>query len=130
MSHIVRAKVAVSYTDIDVLMKALSGLGNLYQNEQLYRIGVGLTSERYQLVLVDPSNTQHRMGFNLENDVFNQFVENYGSSGAWTNSVSSQIVDRYLAYHYAKQLEAENYKVSIVAQTDGSLEVVAEEVVW
>ena len=130
MSHIVRAKVAVSYTDIEVLMKALSGLGNLYQNEQLYRIGVGLTSERYQLVLVDPSNTQHRMGFNLENDVFNQFVENYGSSGAWTNSVSSQIVDRYLAYHYAKQLEAENYKVSIVAQTDGSLEVVAEEVVW
>lgn len=130
MSHIVRAKVAVSYTDIDVLMKALSGLGNLYQNEQLYRIGVGLTSERYQLVLVDQANSQHRLGFNLENGVFNQFVENYGSSGAWTNSVSSQIVDRYFAYHYAKQLEAENYKVSIVAQTDGSLEVVAEEVVW
>ncbi|KRP78397.1 MULTISPECIES: hypothetical protein [Pseudomonas] len=130
MSHIVRAKVAVSYTDIDVLMKALSGLGNLYQNEQLYRIGVGLTSERYQLVLVDPSNSKHRLGFNLENGVFNQFVENYGSSGDWTKSVSTQIVDRYLAYHYAKQLEAENYNVSIVAQTDGSLEVVAEEVVW
>ncbi|RJX82290.1 hypothetical protein [Pseudomonas sp. LS-2] len=130
MSHIVRARVAVAYTDLELLKQALSGLGNVYQNEKLYRIGFGLTSERYELVLIDARNTENRLGFNLENGVYNMFVEDYGSSGVWTRDVSGKIADRYLAHHYAKQLKAENYNVSIVSQGDGTLEVIAEEVVW
>ncbi|MDD1011936.1 MULTISPECIES: hypothetical protein [Pseudomonas] len=130
MSHIVKGKVSVSYTDLDVLVKALSGLGEVRENEKLYRVGVGYTDERYSLVLVDAQDHQRRIGFRLEGAVFNQYQEDYGSYGAWTAQTSNKIVDRYLAYHYEKQLKAENYNVTVMTQADGTLEVVAEEVVW
>ncbi len=78
MSHIVKGKVSVSYTDLDVLVKALSGLGEVRENEKLYRVGVGYTDERYSLVLVDAQDHQRRIGFRLEGAVFNQYQEDYG----------------------------------------------------
>lgn len=130
MSHIVKGKIVVSYTDPEVLMKALTGLGHICEQEKLYRVGVGYTSERYNLVLVDATDNQRRIGFNLEGGVFNQYQEEYGSYGMWTAEISRQIGDRYLAFHYEKQLKSENFNVTVVTQADGSLEVVAEEVVW
>lgn len=81
MSHIVKGRVSVAYQDKDVLIKALQVVGNVYVDERLYRVGVGFTSEKYSLVLVDKSDTHKRIGYNLESGVWSQFQEDWGSYG-------------------------------------------------
>lgn len=130
MSHIVKGKVKVAYTDKNLLMKALAGLGTIHENERLYRVGVGQTSERYQLVLIDAKHRDQRIGWNLENGVWQQYQENWGEYGQWTQRISSSVQDRYLAYHYEKELAEEGYQVSIKQHYDGTLELEAMEATW
>ena len=130
MSHIVKSKVKVAYTNTEHLRKALQGVGALVENEKLYRVGAGYTMEQYPLVLIDPNNKQHRIGYKLENGVWNQYQENFGSYGRWTKSVSEKIQDRYLAYHYEENFKEEGFDVVIQEHNDGSLELLAEEASW
>ncbi len=130
MSHIVKGKVDVAYTDRELLVKALSGLGIVAGNETLYRVGVGYTKEKYTLVLIDKSDPEKRIGYQEINGVWTQFQEDYGTYGAWTKRTAEAIQDRYLAYHYEKQLTDEGFNVQICQLADGSLEIVAEETAW
>lgn len=130
MSHIVKGKVEVAYTNIDLLKKALSGVGVVSENERLFRVGAGYTSERYMVVVISPDNKDYRIGFNYENGLWVQYQENYGSHGTWTKGASKKIQDRYIAYHYEKNLVDEGFKVEIREHNDGSLELVAEEASW
>jgi len=129
MSHIVKGKVNIVYKDQELLIKALNGLGQLTTNETLYRVGEGFTSEKYPLVLVGEKNNQ-RIGYKENNGVWEQYQENYGSYGKWTKEISTKIQDRYIAYHYEKQLVDEGYSVSIKEFHDGTLELEAEEMAW
>jgi len=129
MSHIVKGKVAVAYSDTVVFKTALAELGTLLTNERLYRVGAGYTSERYDLVLQHPERPQFRLGFNLEGGRYMPYQEDYGDVGEWTRRVSTELADLYLAYHYAAALRAENYQVEI-RRENGYLEVIAEEAVW
>lgn len=130
MSHIVKGKVEVAYNNPALLVKALTTLGIVAENERLYRVGVGYTNEKYPLVLIDSDNPQHRIGYKERNGVWEQYQENYGSYGQWTQKTASAIQDRYLAFHYEKQLLDEGFSVKISQLQDGSLELVAEEATW
>ncbi|RYY74460.1 MAG: hypothetical protein EOO52_12920 [Gammaproteobacteria bacterium] len=127
MSHIVTGKVGVRYTDRNLLIRALSPHGNIYENESLYEVGNGLTRSKYQLVLVAKENNQFRIGYNLVEGTWKQFQENYGSVGAWTQRVTERVQDRYLAFGYEKQLISEGFEVTVTETKDGSFEVVALE---
>ncbi|NRC34284.1 hypothetical protein HB746_35520 [Pseudomonas aeruginosa] len=127
MSHIVKGRVSVAYQDKEVLINALQVVGNVFVDERLYRVGVGFTSEKYSLVLVDKSDTHKRIGYNLESGVWNQFQEDWGSYGEWTKAAASKIQDAYIAFHYQKQLESDGFNVTVTQQADGSLNVFAEE---
>lgn len=130
MSHIVKGTVKVAYTDQALLLKALNGLGLVVENEKLYRVGAGYTFERYPIVLVDPRNKEHRLGYKPENGIWNQYQEDYGACGRWTKGVAEKIQDRYIAFHYEKNLLEEGFNVKIQEHNDGSLELVAEEATW
>ena len=130
MSHIVKGKVNVAYKEKEILIKALEGLGFVTQDEKLYRVGAGYTTEKYPLVLVDRNNKEHRIGYKEKNGVWEQYQEDYGSYGHWTQQVSSKIQDRYIAFHYEKQLLEEGFNVTIKQHNDGTLELEAEEVAW
>lgn len=130
MSHIVKGKVQVAYKDQELLQRALSGLGAVVEKEKLYRVGVGYTMERYDLVLIDPQNKERRIGYKNEKGVWNQYQENYGSYGSWTKQVSDKIQDRYIAFHYEKNLKEEGFDVVVQEHNDGTLELVAEEACW
>jgi uncharacterized membrane protein YfhO len=130
MSHIVKGKVQTAYTNKELLVKALSGLGKVYENEKLYRVGVGYTSERYPLVLVDSKKDKYRIGYRQNNGVWEQYQENWGEHGEWTKKVSELVQDRYLAFHYEAELKEEGFTVTIKQHNDGTLELEAEEAVW
>jgi hypothetical protein len=130
MSHIVKGKVQTAYKSKELLIKALSGLGKVVENEKLYRVGAGFSSERYPLVLVDAKNDKYRIGYWERNGVWEQYQENYGSYGEWTSAISNLVQDRYLAYHYERQLQDEGFSVSMKQHNDGTLELEAEEAVW
>lgn len=130
MSHIVKGKVSVAYRSKELLLKALEGVGVVVENEKLYRVGAGYTSERYPLVLIDKNNKEHRIGYKETNGVWEQYQENYGSHGTWTKNASSKIQDRYLAFHYEQQLREEGFNVTVKQHNDGTLELEAEEVSW
>lgn len=129
MSHIVKGKVTVAYSDAVVFITALTELGIVLTNERLYRVMVGYTTERYDLVLQHPERPQFRLGFNLEDGRYMPYQEDYGDVGEWTRRVSAELADMYLAQHYAAALRAENYQVEI-RRENGHLEVIAEEAVW
>jgi len=130
MSHIVKGNVSVAYVNKENLIKAMAGLGRVFEKEKLYRVGVGYTTERYDLVLISNEDEKLRIGYNLKNGVWEQYQENYGSYGTWTKKVSSKVQDRYIAFHYEAQLKEEGFKVIIQEQNDGTLELVAEESAW
>lgn len=130
MSHIVKGKVQTAYRDKELLIKALQNCGVLAENEKLYRVAVGYTREKYPLVLIDPNNKEHRIGYKEKNGVWEQYQEDYGSYGRWTKQISERVGDHYLAFHYEKQLKAEGWDVSVQRQADGTLEVVGEEACW
>lgn len=130
MSHIVKGKVQVAYKDKDLLLKALDGVGVVVENEKLYRVGAGYTLEKYPVVLIDPKNKEHRIGYKEKNGVWEQFQENFGSYGNWTRGVSEKIQDRYIAFHYEQQLQEEGFNVVMKQHNDGTLELEAEEAVW
>lgn len=130
MSHIVKGKVQVAYKDKDLLLKALEGVGVVVENEKLYRVGVGYTLEKYPIVLIDQNNKEHRIGYKETNGVWEQYQENYGSYGLWTQQTSSKVQDRYLAFHYEQQLKEEGFIVTVKQHHDGTLELEAEEAVW
>ena len=130
MSHIVKGKVSVKYKDPELLLKALEGLGRIEKNEKLYRVGLGYTTEKYPLVLIDERDKTKRIGFKQVGDSWQPYQENYGSYGRWTTRVAGKIEDRYIAYHYEKNLVSEGFSVQIQEHSDGSLELVAEEAVW
>ncbi|WP_240224647.1 hypothetical protein [Rheinheimera hassiensis] len=130
MSHIVKGTVSVAYVSKEHLIKAISGLGQLSENEKLYRVGVGYTRERYDLVLISNEDPKLRIGYHLNNGVWEQYQEDYGDYGTWTKNISSQVQDRYIAYHYEAQLKEEGFKVTIQQQNDGTLELLAEESAW
>lgn len=131
MSHIVKGKVKVAYTDKELLLKALQSVGVVAENERLYRVGAGLTRERYSLVLMDPNNKDHRIGYRENNSgVWEQYQEDWGSYGQWTRNISDTIQDRYIAFHYERQLVEEGFKVVMKQHSDGTLELEAEEQAW
>jgi hypothetical protein len=130
MSHIVKGTVSVAYINKEHLINALAGLGQLYENEKLYRVGVGYTSERYDLVLISDDDPQLRIGYKVNNGVWEQYQEDYGSYGVWTKKISNKVQDRYIAYHYEAQLKEEGFNVTISEQNDGTLELLAEESAW
>ncbi|MHC6555012.1 hypothetical protein [Escherichia coli] len=130
MSHIVKGKVQVAYKDKDLLLKALEGVGVVVENEKLYRVGVGYTFEKYPIVLIDQSNKEHRIGYKEKNGVWEQYQENYGTHGCWTQQASSKVQDRYIAFHYEQQLKEEGFSVTVTQHHDGTLELEAEEAVW
>lgn len=130
MSHIVKGKVQVTYKDKELLLKALEGVGVVTENEKLYRVGAGYTLEKYPVVLIDPKNKEHRIGYKEKNGVWEQFQENYGSYGNWTRQASEKIQDRYIAFHYERQLQEEGFDVVMKQHNDGTLELEAEEAVW
>jgi hypothetical protein len=127
MSHIVKGKVKTKYTNEVLLKEAVNGLGIVKTKEKLYRVGAGFTSEKYDLVLIDSTDDTHRIGWNLKDGQYHQFQENYGSHGQWTNSVSQMIEDRYLAHHYKQALETQGFKVNVIEQRDGTIELDAVE---
>lgn len=127
MSHIVKGKVLVRYTDRDILIKSLSPHGKLFENAPLYQVGNGYTSTKYQIVLVSNANETFRIGFNLKEGVWEQFQEDYGSVGEWTKQVSQRVQDRYLAFGYEQKLKSEGYDVKVTEKADGTFEVLAEE---
>lgn len=130
MSHIVKGKVKVAYKDQQLLKRALNGLGVVVEKEKLYQVGVGYTMERYDLVLIDPENKERRIGYKNENGVLSQYQENYGSYGSWTKQISDKIQDRYIAFHYEKNMKEEGFDVVIQEHKDGTLELIAEEACW
>jgi hypothetical protein len=130
MSHIVQGKIKTAFKDEELLMKALAGLGTVRINEKLYRVGPGYTAEKYDIVLIDESNPHNRLGFNRHSGVFVQYQEEYGSVGAWTRRVSAKIQDRYIAFHYEKELVKDGFDVSIQEHKDGTVELLATEAGW
>lgn len=130
MSHIVKGKVQVAYKDKELLLKALEGVGVVVENEKLYRVGAGYTFEKYPIVLIDQNNKEHRIGYKEKNGVWEQYRENYGSYGRWTQQASSKVQDRYIAFHYEQQLKEEGFSVTVKQHHDGTLELEAEEAVW
>lgn len=130
MSHIVKGTVTVAYVNEQLLLQALNTLGQVQTDAQLYRVGVGYTNERYQIVLVSDKNPEFRIGFNREGDTWEQYQENYGAYGMWTKAVAGQIQDRYLAFHYKEQLISEGFNATIEQKPDGTLEVLATEQAW
>ena len=134
MSHIVRGQVDLAYTDIEVLKKALASIGEVHENEfATIATGVGYakSGERYPLVLQSRGQADFRVGFKREaNGGFAPYYDEWGDLGRWCNQANAAVKDRYIAYHYEKQLKAEGYDVSVHSQADGSLEVLAEEASW
>lgn len=130
MSHIVKGTVKVQYRDREMLIRALSPHGSIYENASLYEVGNGLTHSKYQLVLVAKENDTFRIGFNQKNGIWEQFQENYGTVGSWTKRVSQNVQDRYLAYGYERKLKEEGFEVKITEYSDGSFEVLAQEEVY
>ena len=130
MSHIVKAKATITYTDKELLIRALTGLGRIAENERLYRVGPGYTSERYDVVLIDEQDSKYRLGFSLKGKVWEQYQEEYGSFGPWTKGRSELIADRYLAYHYERELVEQGYEVKMMQQANGAIEIEAVEAPW
>lgn len=130
MSHITRGRINVAYKDKELLLRALNGLGTVVENERLYRVGPGLTSERYPLVLMDSKNNKYRIGYQESNGVWQQFQEDYGSYGEWTKRTSELVEGRYLAFHYERQLVDEGFEVEMEYLKDGTIDLVANEVGW
>ena len=136
MSHIMRGKVAIAFNDEAVLRKALATLGNVLENQHAtIATGTGTfarSPERYPLVLESSSNKNYRMGFKKEADGnFHPFFDEWGDLGRWCKEVNAATQDRYIAYHYEKELTSEGYKVAVHTMNDGSLEVVGmEEATW
>ena len=130
MSHIVKGKATVAFTDKSLLVNALNGLGNILENAKLCRVGAGYTREKYGIVLVDFSKEDHRIGFNQEGRIWQQYQEDYGSYGQWTKRMAQLIQDRYLGFHYARELEAQGMKVSMNQMANGAIEIEAREMVW
>lgn len=88
MSHIVKGKVSVAYRSKELLLKALEGVGVVVENEKLYRVGAGYTSERYPLVLIDKNDKEHRIGYKETNGIWEQYQEDYGSHGRWAKQAA------------------------------------------
>ncbi len=131
MSHITKGTIAVKINDEDLLIKALLGLGTVTRNDQLYRVGYGLTSETYDLVLTSEKNNQYRIGYKKNRDgSWSQYQEDYGNLGQWTKQISEKIQDRYIAYHYERELKSEGFNVSIKTTNDGAVELEFEEQTW
>ncbi|EPK6993029.1 hypothetical protein L7M13_003625 [Klebsiella pneumoniae] len=130
MSHIVKGQVQVAYKSKELLLKALEGVGVVVENEKLFRVGAGYTFEKYPIVLIDQNNKEHRIGYKEKNGVWEQYQENYGSYGRWTQQASSKVQDRYIAFHYEQQLKEEGFSVTVKQHHDGTLELEAEEAVW
>ena len=130
MSHIVKGSVTVAYINEELLLKALNGLGVVTQHDQLYRVGVGFTTERYDYVLTSSHDNNRRIGYRLIDGIWEQYQENYGTYGEWTQKVSAKIQDRYIAFHYESQLKNEGFNVTITEMKDGTLELEAEEAAW
>lgn len=130
MSHIVKGSASVNYTDKNLLVSALTGLGTLMQNAALYRVGAGYTREKYGLVLVDSQQETHRIGYQEENGIWQQYQEDYGTYGAWTRKMATLIQDRYLGFHYQQQLQKQGFNASVVQMPNGVIEVQAEEMTW
>lgn len=135
MSHIMKGKVSVAYNDEQVMRKTLQSLGLVLENEYA-TIATGSNSfarspAKYPLVLQAATNKNYRMGFKQESDGnFHPFYDEWGDLGRWCKEVNAAVQDRYIAYHYEKQLTAEGYSVSVQPLQDGSLEVVAMEATW
>jgi len=130
MSHIVKGKVQVAYKNKALLLRALEGVGLIVENEKLYRVGAGYTFEKYPIVLIDPKNKDHRIGYKENAGVWEQYQENFGSYGRWTQQASALIQDRYIAFHYEQELVEEGFSVTVRQHHDGTLELEAEEAVW
>lgn len=134
MSHIVKGRVDLAYTDAQVLRKALESVGVVLEHEQA-TIATGVdfvrSGERYPLVLQARHNPKFRIGFKPDQlGNYAPYYDQWGDLGTWSNQSLAAIKDRYIAYHYEKQLTEEGYKVSVHQQADGSLEVLAEEATW
>lgn len=135
MSHIVKGKVDIAYADREILHKALASMGTVHENERASIIsspGVfEYTQERYPIVLEASTDSRFRMGFKQDaQGRFAPYLDEYGELGAWCASALETLKDRYIAYHYQRQLESEGFKVDVRPMSDGSLEVVAEEAGW
>lgn len=135
MSHIVRGKVDLAYTDAEILKKALGTIGNVLENARAtVALGGGNyqhSGEKFDLVLQDRRNTQYRLGFRREaNGGFVPYYDQFSSLGRWCDESLEQVKDRYIAYHYQSQLDKEGFKSEVRFLENGGVEVVAEEVTW
>lgn len=134
MSHIVRGQVKLAYTDEEVLRKALATIGVVLENQRAtIATGVGYkqNGENYPIVLEATANKDFRIGFKREaNGAFVPYYDNFGELGKWCAQANAALTDRYIAYHYEKQLISEGYNVELQTQSDGSIEVLASEVAW
>lgn len=128
MSHIVRGRVKVAMTNKELLIKSLEGIGNVTTRDRLYRFGVGPTDRVYDIVLSDFDNSLYRIGFSQENGIWHLYQESM--QGTWANTITTLIQDRYLAFHYEKELVAEGFNVTLNQHKDGMIEIEAEEMVW
>lgn len=134
MSHITKGKVDIAYRDAELLKKAIAGVGVLRENEKI-TIALGgdsykNSSERYPLVLENPTDPRMRVGFKQEGESYVPFYDNWGNLGKWSNVSMARLKDRYIAHHYESKLQEEGFKTEVVEQRDGTLDVVFEEVAW
>lgn len=133
MSHISEAKAKIIIKDRELLVKALSNLGLVLENEIIYSYQGGETyypsKEKYEIVLVNEKHSQQRVGFNYtsKKEEYDVFYDNYGSCGTFAKNSTKKAEDWYLAYHYEKELTEEGFDVEIHQLANGELEVLAEE---
>ena len=135
MSHISKAKIKVVMTNKNILITALSKLGTVYADTHIYRHMGGSSypksSETYDIVLESLENANHRIGFTLNSEGnYQMHYDNYGALGKWIKSIEDSVYDRYIAHHYEAQLKKEGYEVEVIVNSQGELEVEANEMTW
>lgn len=133
MSHIVKGKVNLAYTDLELLKKALSTLGTVLENERI-TVATGTDyikqGEKFPIVLQAKNNAKYCLGFKKEGPYYVPYYDNWGDLGRWCTQSVDALRDRYIAFHYERQLKSEGFEVKIRPLADGSLEVLAEEASW
>jgi len=127
MSHITVGKTKYKYTNKELLLKAMEGLGKIEFDQRMDRFGASRTSLKYDIVLCCPNTGKRLLSWNLNrHGEFVQYEE--AMATRWMRDARQLIQDRYCAYTYQKQLVDEGYHTTVVERENGLIEVEALEV--
>jgi tRNA U34 5-carboxymethylaminomethyl modifying enzyme MnmG/GidA len=115
--------ISPDYISKEILVKAMAGLGTLVEQALLHPYETMSSSAEYDLVLMNPNNSDERIAFNHKNGIWQQAQIDSNCAGTWTTSVSTAIKQRYWLFEQQQKMIEAGWDTGIAELEDGAIEV-------